>query len=926
MQVNEEQALLRQYSVALQDIGNGNSALDEGSTKQLVWSLFKTGWAWYKLDKNEIAESFLARATELLSKDSGLPGRSQKTIATEIDVLECRAAVAWVLRQRPLACSLLGRALTLVDELAGGPKFDKTMQLSVRYYGLGKSLLTGEDTPGADADHSESIPLLEQAYELAASQLAPGGAGPEMTDSWLEWVREHLQRVLIHLADAHLRRGRHESAMRVLSKLGTLQLKPHPAAMLMSLKAYANMGRLQEAEGTLAQLCSKEVLSAHAATVTKWLLDAVTLLVSSFGVRALPCLRQLAEQPGVGEQPDIVLALLEQACGGPAADASFACAIAGSDARVRALKAASGTDKERFQGRDKDGEGRDKEQGGDKNRDYVARAHGLLWNFAVDEFQGKRFESAVKLFQLSYPLLGVEGEAGKDGRGIVGGRSEDLGGGSTADMRSKTFRNIALCQMAVNKLQDADLAVRTAQEIQPQPVNAFYGIKIALMKKDVGEAEAWLQQMRAAPGKDATMVSELHSFYALAAHEAMLMDQRPLAIRALSLLSASRCPSDPPESLLFRTLIKLKLEVDKDRGWAAVGKDFEQARERLLLQGVAFTGEETGDAALAELRYFADTAVACGDKAGSAGEFDPSALFFGCGADFYEAVARISDKKQEALIHSGVCLLKATSAILESMDKQANKTPSVERASSFLDRIQKLLQAHSTTLGFDKCELLERHARLLRFPLAAMAHDAELARATFQALLASGTLTPKELLRLAKCCQGMPEASMLGAGGKNTNLNTNTASINSTAQPVSNRDMALLAYRKALSLLLAQGSGEWDVVGHVVREMLSLMLEQASVRDADRNGAAVLEFLTEVSQIITVGKFPDVEIDWLVAVTWNHGALLAKFDKLNEASLFMNKAVELLSKMDPAAKHEQKQRMLAYLGDVLEAKKELKEE
>ena len=104
-------------------------------------------------------------------------------------------------------------------------------------------------------------------------------------------------------------------------------------------------------------------------------------------------------------------------------------------------------------------------------------------------------------------------------------------------------------------------------------------------------------------------------------------------------------------------------------------------------------------------------------------------------------------------------------------------------------------------------------------------------------------------------------------------------------------DVAGMAFRSGLLLLLQQPSPDYKLIAAIFRKLIGIADLQ------HRDGPKVLSLYKEaVNALIGLpeGKYPKDELCWLVATAWNRAPILCRFKREDEAKVWMNVALELL--------------------------------
>ena len=104
-------------------------------------------------------------------------------------------------------------------------------------------------------------------------------------------------------------------------------------------------------------------------------------------------------------------------------------------------------------------------------------------------------------------------------------------------------------------------------------------------------------------------------------------------------------------------------------------------------------------------------------------------------------------------------------------------------------------------------------------------------------------------------------------------------------------DVAGMAFRSGLLLLLQQPSPDYKLVAAIFRKLIEIADLQ------HRDGPKVLSLYKEaVNTLIGLptSKYPKDELCWLVATAWNRAPILCRFKRGDEAKVWMNVALELL--------------------------------
>eukprot|EP00850_Spirogloea_muscicola_P019262 SM000187S03879 [mRNA] locus=s187:161324:165401:+ [translate_table: standard] len=224
----------------------------------------RTGKLWHALQKYEVAEACFEKATALRGQHtSKSPGaaRSAENKAEEdslsFDLHVARARTAWELSQSALACSLLGRARSLVASLSLREKY---AELSDAYFQLGRKLVVKE----TDTTMAESVHYLDNAYDICSDGLAimQRASSQDLTTASKAAMIELQQNILRFLAAAHVHNKNFDAALKCTAGLKDPSVHvDHPSIPCLEAKALLGLQRYDEAETELQYLVAHELAS-----------------------------------------------------------------------------------------------------------------------------------------------------------------------------------------------------------------------------------------------------------------------------------------------------------------------------------------------------------------------------------------------------------------------------------------------------------------------------------------------------------------------------------------------------------------------------------------------------------------------------------------------------------------------------------------
>eukprot|EP00850_Spirogloea_muscicola_P014959 SM000111S18782 [mRNA] locus=s111:143568:147638:- [translate_table: standard] len=545
----------------------------------------RTGKLWHALQKYEVAEACFEKATALRGQHtSKSPGaaRSAENKGEEdslsFDIYVARARTAWELSQSALACSLLGRARSLVASLSLPEKY---AELADAYFQLGRKLVVKETA----TTMAESVHYLDNAYDICSDGLAilQRANSQDLTTASKAAVIELQQKILRFLAAAHVHNKNYDAALKCTAGLKDPSVHvDHPSIPYLEAKALLGLQRYDEAETELQYLLAHELASPELCLAAFedflccneigrikrafHLVQAKAPTCGSLPVKFLEKLLTSRDLHGEDEEEALRLTLEI------ATDEQTLSAVCQHDTA--------------------------------SCRSEMSCVFTLLWNRASAYFQAKTFEKSKQLMELAMLYLPPSDE----------------------EKRAKALRGLCLCHMGLQQYDRASELVNSAEQL-----------KLCLQKRVEDEAIEQVEKMLTCPDFEPDYLT-LASHEAIACKCNMVAIQS--LKRLLDLFIVSQ-PVDVVEAVIVRNIISLCSFPMSGKGGVEGSNLFleyhEYSRTRLADIGFErFFG--SGSIGQKEARWFASSAWHCGLDAGRKKENGPCSFFFEWSAELYAAL------------------------------------------------------------------------------------------------------------------------------------------------------------------------------------------------------------------------------------------------------------------------------------------------
>ncbi|KAH9535695.1 hypothetical protein CY35_17G066900 [Sphagnum magellanicum] len=751
--------------------------------------------------------------------EAGAGGTEQITF--QFDLCTARAATAWELSQRALACSLLGRARSLLSILPG-----RHQELAEQYLQFGQSLLAKDDVES----QAESVKYIEFGLDICSEALSSSSSS-DLDAAAEKTSLERLNvRILRHLTAAHLQNGNLESVLKCAAALRVRS--DHPTTSYFALRAFAGLHRYDEVAKEIFTLLSHSgasfdvCLSALEIVIQDcWLLEVVEkaffLLFSRFPTKKeLPaCVLAKLLTHDAAPSPSLITRRIE-----------LALRIASDERVITTITAGVSSTHARGGGGGllSPPETRAQPSAQGAERQCI---HALLWNSGSEYFQGKDYETSIKLFEASMLYL-------LDG-------SND---GNNTMQRAKSLRVLCLCHLALMQFDRAAEVLQQAEKTNHEE-----------------EANQQLEQMMACCDFEP-------EYLTLAAHEAIASNSNSTAVAALSRtlsLIASGRDVGTKEVVVLRNLINLILSTQEGSlvSQEEVLKYLKQAQSHISEQGYAgFFG--AGSMGERETTWFAGVCWNQALAAARCQDWKHCFQFHAMSSELYASLPETAENLGK--IRTSLLLCVAALLAIDSSTDHASE--SLKVASAYMEKCRKVhgsLSSRSDTamLGSsDESESFEVHLNTVAFDLKGRVKDY------------------KAQLEILMRCSSIP-------GFKSEHFFKMGLSACKAVTP-SSVEVAIAAFRTCLHLTLSTATPDYKVVAVTVRKLI--ILADLQCKDGPEALSLYRQANQILLGLSSHDKYPRNEAQWLFTSAWNRARIHVKFLRFSEAEEWMGMGLELL--------------------------------
>lgn len=694
--------------------------------------------------------------------------------------------------------------------------------------------------------------------------------------------------------------------------VGEKKGEPEAIVSLLSVRALAGLSRMDEAEAAAMDLVSMP----SAPTSMGW--QAVSIMIHSGRFKGALRALEALETAHKDEVAELVAACVEALLkeeesaakgGGSSGGAGeLAADVASQPHRITAIADASTAAALAVRRNARPSANARHGSGGQaSNHTSLTPAEVMwlvLWNGASGAFERKDYPLAMQLFEVADHYAG----AGDQG----------------PSRRADGFRARALCAVCTKQHLVATECLERAESLAPRRVTTgFLAAKVAIERADHGAARRALPQICGADDFDA-------AFLTLVAHEAMHADQAGVAADALESLLASvqrtgsvggDTSGGPSEVAVLRNLIEMicvagerhdsdAVATDAGGGSAGAGDGddwmarvlahLEQALARVRELGFRrFFGCSAGSAAgdnasndestaNAEAAWFANKAWALARKASECDRaWARSSKLFAFAGDMLTAMPEDANRLRDA--HAAFLL--AAAAALQAHGAATGRARARTSSSARL--------GEPTAPGGDGDTLAATNianARGFMDKARRVATRAgELPQPAINAS-ASGAITPLDTEELARSAAMLDfeiaacDVSAMDTGGAAAEARTTRMRAALAAASERGRaadadallamaalvtrgdarapDVAVIAWRKAIDLLLRKPSPDYSQLASAYRNLIDL-----SLSSMDESGAlaACREATRAAASARSEDTWPSEELEWLAVRSWNYG-------------------------------------------------------
>ncbi|KAI5006969.1 hypothetical protein ZWY2020_046917 [Hordeum vulgare] len=751
----------------------------------------RAGQEWLGLGRVDLATACFEKATPLVSATATEEERS-----VLLDLNLARALAASHAGDQSLAVALLSRSKPLASASPKG-----TRSLAEGYLSVGEATLSAKPSDpavGASSLLTEALDLFEK---LASP--SPSSASPKTPN-----LNEQKGRCLRYLALERLEAKDHEGVLRCIqvSRASVGLAGEHPSVGFMALHAWLGTGNLAEAEREL------ERIMANANAPESVCVGAAEVYLASAGPEAArKVLVALAARCRAGGAAAAVRVVTKVVDGGiSSAGRARAIGELVSDERVVAL----------FDG--------------PANTSHRGAMHTLLWNCGVEHFNAKNYDTCADLFERS--MLYLSREEGSRAR------------------RAQCLRVLAVCYLALQRLDRAHEFVNEADKVEHNAHCAFMKIKIHLQKNDEDEA---IKQIKIMMG----CIDFNPTFLMLTTHEAIACKAARVAVASLTFLLGLYSPGKPMperEVTVLRTLIEL---LRREQGTEdEILKYSRRAKLRMSDLGVeGFFGN--GPVGARELNWFAGNSWNMGRMVAKEQKYDLSAEFFELAVEFFGGASNDEADGNRPTICKALIMSVTSRLKAEELNNSPLSDSDVKKGVEMLSRAGKLLPSiwPSVSVASDQADannflfLHTFYSYQLLDRMDTSTHPQQLQ--LVKNFASSKACTPSHLLKLGKAAsEGTPPNLLVAEFSLKASIKSALASHSPDYRVISSalRNLACLAGLQDLS------GSKSDAVYDVYRQAYQIMV---GLRD---------------------GEYPCEEGQWLAASAWNKSYLARR---LNQASV-----------------------------------------
>ncbi|XP_037442185.1 TPR repeat-containing protein ZIP4-like [Triticum dicoccoides] len=776
----------------------------------------RAGQGWLDLGRVDLATACFDKATPLVS---ALATEDERRILLGLNLARARAASD--AGDQSLAVALLGRSKSLAS-LASAPR-KYTRSLAEGYLYVGEATLFAKPSDPAVVASMLLTEALDLFQKLPRPPKKKKLASPSPSSS------EQKGRCLRYLALEHHKAKEHADVLFFIHASRDLigEADEHPSMGFMALHAWLGTGNLAEAEREL------ERLMANANASESLCVGAAEVYLASAGPEAAR---------------KVLVALVARCCAGVAAAAVRVvtrvvdCGI-GSPGRARAI-----------------GELVSDERvvalfDGPANTSHRGAMHTLLWNCGFEHFNAKNYDICADLFETS--MLYLSREEGSRVR------------------RAQCLRVLAVCYLALQRLDRAHEFVNEADKVEHNAHCAFMKIKIHLQKNDEDEA---IKQIKTMMG----CIDFNPVFLMLTTHEAIACKAVRVAVASLTFLlglySAGK-PMPEREVTVLRTLIEL---LRREQGTEdEILKYSRRAKLRMSDLGVeGFFGN--GPVGARELNWFAGNSWNMGRRVAKEQKYDLSAEFFELAAEFFGGASNDEGDGNhptlcKALIMSVTSMLKA-----EELNNSPLLDSDVKKGVEMLSRAGKLLPSiwPSGSVASDQAEaniflfLHTFYSYQLLDRMDTSAHPQQLQ--LVKNFASSKACTPSHLLVLGKAASEGTPPNLL---------------------------VAEFSLKASIKTALASHSPNYRVISAALRNLACLAgLQDLSGSKSD----AVYGVYRQAYQIVVglrEGEYPCEEGQWLAVSAWNKSYLARRLNQASVGIKWMKMGLDLSRHVESMKKY-----------------------
>ncbi|VAH82903.1 unnamed protein product [Triticum turgidum subsp. durum] len=772
----------------------------------------RAGQEWLDLGRVDLATACFEKATPLVSAPAT---EDERDVLLGLNLARARAASD--AGDQSLAVALLGRSKPLASASPKG-----TRSLAEGYLSVGEAALStkpSDPAVGASSLITEALDLFEK---LASP--SPSSASPKTPN-----LQEQKGRCLRYLALERHQAKDYEGVLRCVqvSRASVGQADEHASVGFMALHAWLGTGNLPEAEREL------ERLMANANASESLCVGAAEVYLASAGPEAarkvLVALVARCRAGGAAAAVRVVTKVVDCGIGSPGRARAIGELV--SDERVVAL----------FDG--------------PANTSHRGAMHTLLWNCGFEHFNAKNYDICADLFETS--MLYLSREEGSRVR------------------RAQCLRVLAVCYLALQRLDRAHEFVDEADKVEHNAHCAFMKIKIHLQKNDEDEA---IKQIKTMMG----CIDFNPAFLMLTTHEAIACKAVRVAVASLTFLlglySAGK-PMPEREVTVLRTLIEL---LRREQGTEdEILKYLRRAKLRMSDLGVeGFFGN--GPVGARELNWFAGNCWNMGRRVAKEQKYDLSAEFFELAAEFFGGASNDEGDGNhptlcKALIMSVTSMLKA-----EELNNSPLLDSDVKKGVEMLSRAGKLLPSiwPSGSVASDQAEaniflfLHTFYSYQLLDRMDTSAHPQQLQ--LVKNFASSKACTPSHLLVLGKAASEGTPPNLL---------------------------VAEFSLKASIKTALASHSPNYRVISAALRNLACLAgLQDLSGSKSD----AVYDVYRQAYQIVVglrEGEYPCEEGQWLAVSAWNKSYLARRLNQASVGIKWMKMGLDLSRHVESMKKY-----------------------